>query len=170
MSDLVTLRPVAKPEVPALMRIFTEREIAGEHQWFGFRPDKAHALERRWTEDGLVGADQSRLAIGLDGGACAGVVGWRPVYDTGNFEIGICVFPDHRARGIGTEAQRQLVDHLFATTPVHRLQAKTELGNLAEERALERVGFTREGVLRGYGFRDGQWRDGVVYGLLRGDR
>jgi RimJ/RimL family protein N-acetyltransferase len=37
------------------------------------------------------------------------------------------------------------------------------------QRALERVGFSREGVLRGYGFRDGKWRDGVIYGLLRDD-
>ncbi len=52
---------------------------------------------------------------------------------------------------------------------MHRLQAGTEIDNVAEQRALERVGFQREGVARGYGLRDGQWRDGVFYGLLRND-
>jgi RimJ/RimL family protein N-acetyltransferase len=84
-------------------------------------------------------------------------------------EIGVALFPEHRGRGIGTEAQRQLVDYLFATTPVHRIQAGTEAGNVAERRALERVGFRREGVQRGLYFRDGEWRDSVMYGLLRGD-
>jgi RimJ/RimL family protein N-acetyltransferase len=169
MRDLVRLRPVRQSEVPELMRIYTDPEVPGEFQWFGFRVAKAHELERRWAEDGLVGAGSATLAIGLDDDRCAGVVVWRPVGETGNFEIGICVFPEHRGRGIGTEAQRQLVDHLFATTPVHRLQAATEVDNVAERRALERLGFVQEGVLRGYGFRDGRWRDGVWYGLLRED-
>ncbi|WP_231976393.1 GNAT family N-acetyltransferase [Streptomyces sp. 3214.6] len=41
--------------------------------------------------------------------------------------------------------------------------------NLAEQRALEKVGFTREGVLRSVVFRDGRWRDGVSYSVLRDD-
>ena len=39
--------------------------------------------------------------------------------------------------------------YLFATTLVNRLQAVTDLENLAEQRVLERIGFRREGVLRG---------------------
>ena len=42
--------------------------------------------------------------------------------------------------------------------------------NLAEQRALERAGFTREGVLRQAQFRDGGFRDMVLYSRLRGDR
>ena len=94
---------------------------------------------------------------------------WRAAGGPGNVEIGIWLFVEHRGRGIGTEAQRQLVDYLFATTPVHRLQAGTEVANVAEQRALEKVGFKREGVARGVHFRDGEWRDGVLYGLLRDD-
>jgi [ribosomal protein S5]-alanine N-acetyltransferase len=41
--------------------------------------------------------------------------------------------------------------------------------NLAEQKVLERIGFTREGVLRQVAFRDGAWRDAVVYALLRDD-
>jgi RimJ/RimL family protein N-acetyltransferase len=86
-----------------------------------------------------------------------------------NFEIGIALFPDHRGHGIGTQAQRQLVSYLFDTTTANRLQAGTELDNVAEQRSLERVGFRREGVQRGLYFRAGAWRDSVMYGLLRAD-
>ena len=41
--------------------------------------------------------------------------------------------------------------------------------NLAEQRALERIGFRHEGVMRGLAFIGGQWRDGVLYARLRGD-
>ena len=61
--------------------------------------------------------------------------------------------------------------YLFAHTTVHRIgRAATEEGNIAEQRALEKIGFAREGVMRGIGWRDGAWRDGVTYSLLRTDR
>jgi [ribosomal protein S5]-alanine N-acetyltransferase len=169
MQELFSLRPVQQSDLAELMRIYTDPTVPGEFQWFGFRVAKAREVERRWAEDGLIGGDWSLLAIGLQNGSCAGVVNWRAVGETGNLEIGVCVFPEHRGQGIGTEAQRQLVGYLFATTPVHRLQAGTEVDNVAEQRALERVGFRREGVSRGLYFRDGRWRDSIMYGLLRDD-
>jgi RimJ/RimL family protein N-acetyltransferase len=42
--------------------------------------------------------------------------------------------------------------------------------NLAEQRALEKAGFIREGIRRGSLFRDGKWRDMAIYGRLRDDR
>jgi RimJ/RimL family protein N-acetyltransferase len=50
---------------------------------------------------------------------------------------------------------------------VHRLEAGTDADNLAEQKALERIGFIREGILREVAFRDGAWRDCVLYSLLR---
>ena len=70
---------------------------------------------------------------------------------------------------MGTAAQRLLVEHLLATTTAHRIWAGTEVDNLAEQRALEKCGFRREGLLRGAYFRDGRWRDSLIYGLLRED-
>ncbi|HEV3353229.1 MAG TPA: GNAT family protein, partial [Acidimicrobiales bacterium] len=62
-----------------------------------------------------------------------------------------------------------LAEHLFATTPAHRLVALTEADNVAEQRSLEKCAFRREGLLRQGGFRGGAWRDVVVYGRLRDD-
>jgi ribosomal protein S18 acetylase RimI-like enzyme len=66
-------------------------------------------------------------------------------------------------------AQGLLVEHLFATTLANRLQAITNVENLAEQRALERIGFRREGVMRGLAFDGGRWHDGVLYARLRDD-
>jgi RimJ/RimL family protein N-acetyltransferase len=83
--------------------------------------------------------------------------------------LGIALLPQARGHGYGTEAHRLLARYLFAHTTVHRLEAGTEVGNIAEQRALEKAGYTREGVARGIGWRDGAWRDGVIYSLLRTD-
>ncbi len=101
-----------------------------------------------------------------------GFVAWRqvrPTRTTTYWNMGINLLPEARGQGVGTEAQRQLVHYLFANTTVVRIEADTEAGNIPEQRALEKVGFTREGVLRSIAFRDGQWRDGVRYSILRGE-
>jgi ribosomal-protein-alanine N-acetyltransferase len=169
VGGAVRLRAVEEHELNQLVRLLWDPEAPGEHQWFGFRMDKARDIERRWREDGLIGGDSSFLAVGLEDGTCAGWVTWRPVGVSGNFEIGIALFGEHRGHGIGTEAHRHLVEYLFSTTTANRLQAGTEIDNVAEQRALERAGFRREGVQRGLYFRAGAWRDSVMYGLLRDD-
>lgn len=166
MNDDVRLRPTTEADLTCIVRFEWDVDAVGELDWFGFRMDRARILERRWCDDGLIGDDSSYLAV-VVGDACVGVVSWRPVGRTGNLEIGAALLPDHRGRGIGTTAQRLLVDYLFSTTPVHRVQAGTEVDNVAEQKALERVGFQREGVNRGLHFRAGQWRDGVMYAVLR---
>jgi RimJ/RimL family protein N-acetyltransferase len=47
-------------------------------------------------------------------------------------------------------------------------EAAAETGDIAEQKALERAGFTREGVLRQIRWR-GAWRDEVLYSILRTD-
>jgi RimJ/RimL family protein N-acetyltransferase len=54
-------------------------------------------------------------------------------------------------------------------TPANRVEATTEISNVAEQCALEKAGFTREGVLRGSIFRQGRYRDAVIYSVLRAE-
>jgi RimJ/RimL family protein N-acetyltransferase len=63
-----------------------------------------------------------------------------------------------------------LVEYLFATSTVHRVWAWTGSDNLAEQKALERCGFTREGMVRQAVFWGGEWHDNFIYGLLRHER
>jgi RimJ/RimL family protein N-acetyltransferase len=103
-----------------------------------------------------------------------GSVGWHPVGYGPNagsraLDVGISLHPSHWGRGHGSRAQRMLADYLFATTPVHRVQASTDVLNVAEQRALERAGFQREGVLRGAQWRRGAFHDLVSYARLRTD-
>ena len=169
MTDGVRLQPVLADELNDLLRLLWDPAAPGEFQWFGFRMSAVRDLERRWQEDGLIGDASSFLTVRLRDETCAGWVTWRSIGSGGTLEIGIALFPDHRGKGVGTEAQRLLVSYLFSTTTANRLQAGTEVGNVAEQRALERVGFRREGLQRGLYFRAGDWRDSVMYGLLRSD-
>ena len=89
-----------------------------------------------------------------------GTVGWHKVgYGPGTaseaWNIGIELLPDARGQGYGGEAQAQLAVFLFAETPANRIEAQTDIENVAEQRSLEKAGFRREGVARGSQFRAG---------------
>ena len=103
-----------------------------------------------------------------------GTVSWRPVAYGPNagsqaYDIGISLRPFARGHGHGARAQWLLVDYLLVTTPVHRVQASTDVGNVPEQRALARAGFRLEGVLRGAQWRAGAHHDLQCWARLRTD-
>jgi ribosomal-protein-alanine N-acetyltransferase len=170
-DEPVRLRPIEEADLDLLSRFDTDQAASQPFEWTGFGDPGAR--RRRWEQDGWIGRDSTQLAVALADGTLAGVVGWRAVQaggpEGGCLEIGALLFPEHRGRGVGTAAQRLLVEYLFATTLANRLQAITDVENLAEQRVLERIGFRREGVMRGLAFIGGRRRDGVLYAQLRGD-
>jgi RimJ/RimL family protein N-acetyltransferase len=166
------LRPVRRADLEMLERWWGDPEAQGHHNWFGFAPSEW--LRRRFDQDGLLGEDRGNLLVELPDGNLAGDVSYYAVHHGPNpgsraFNLGIALLPAHRGHGLGAEAQRQLAAYLFANTMVERLEASTDVENLAEQRALERASFTREGVLRNAQFRDGSFHDLVLYSRLRGD-
>jgi RimJ/RimL family protein N-acetyltransferase len=107
-------------------------------------------------------------------GAPIGTVGWHrvpygPNRESDAWNIGIELRPEFRGQGFGTEAQRLLAVWLFENTSVNRVEASTDVGNLAEQRALEKAGYVREGIQRGAQFRAGRFRDLVTYSRVRSD-
>ena len=168
MTGEVRLRPVAEDDLPDLERMYADPEALGEYNWGGWQNPRI--WRRRWEEDGLIGGDRNVLMITNDDGERLGTISWRPAEPRFAFpcwEIGISLFPRFRGNGYGTTAQRLLVRYLFETTTAYRVQAHTEADNIAEQRALEKAGFTREGRLRGAYFRAGVWRDEFIYGITR---
>ena len=169
MDVEVSLRPVQEDDLAFLNDLTNDPTATGAYQWYGWHDP--HVYRRRWAENGLLTDDKGLLIVGA-GADLVGLVSWRKILNPWNsycWNIGALLAPEARGSGYGTRAQRLLAEYLFAHTWVNRVEASTEIGNVAEQRALEKAGFTREGVLRGIGFRDGGWHDGVLYSLLRVD-
>ncbi|MDT8914205.1 GNAT family protein [Amycolatopsis sp. PS_44_ISF1] len=168
-GETVALRPVLESDLGTLEALTNDPATAGEYQWFGWHDPGF--LRRRWREDGMLGTDRGMLVPTL-GGRVLGLVSWhrsRTGPSSFCWNIGLVLLPEARGHGHGTEAQRLLVRYLFAHTQLNRVEATTEIANRAEQRSLEKAGFTREGVLRGFNFRDGEWRDSVLYAVVRAD-
>jgi RimJ/RimL family protein N-acetyltransferase len=165
----------------------TEREIVAARDAVALARMIEGDLDRlRAEDDGAFDVDPDdrqvsvrvspeRLAV-LDAntGELLGSVSWHGVTYGRTaaceaWNIGIGLNPAARGRGVGSLAQRLLVEYLFATTDVDRIEAGTEVENLAERRALGKAGFRLEGVLRGVAPREGVRRDFAHYGQLRTD-
>lgn len=169
MTEGLRLRPVLEADLDRLDEIFADPDGIGVFNWGGFAD--SGGWRRRFAENQLLSEDKSVLMVDLDGQRI-GFVSWARIR-TGQisyvYEFGITLWPEHRGKGHGTTTQRELARYLFAHDPVNRIQARTEVDNIAEQRALEKAGFTREAVMREYYFRDGAWRDEVLYRMLRAE-
>ena len=95
-------------------------------------------------------------------------IGVAVVFPVGGlWEIGYTLISSERGKGYGTEAVTVFVDYLFLSRDLVRIQATTDLRNLASQRLLEKVGFKREGIVRKSLFIRGEWRDLRLYSILR---
>lgn len=168
MPTIDVLRPLTEAELPILDHGRLNAAEASEFDFHGFRT--AHGKRAAFAENGLLAEDGGVLAVVDGGGEAVGTVSWRRV-TTGavcfTWNIGISLRASAQGKGLGTAAQRALVDYLFDYTQAYRVEAHTETENIAEQRALEKAGFTREGVVRGAAFRAGRWRDMAAYSVLR---
>ncbi|UIJ35746.1 GNAT family N-acetyltransferase [Allobranchiibius sp. GilTou73] len=155
-----------RPQIPADLPSLT----GGESPYDDFGPRAAHTSPRPPELD----APGALSVVVTEDRSLAGTVSWiwqhwGPNAASRNPMIGIWLRPSHRGRGIGRDAQAQLVDLFFRHTTVNRVEAHTDVDNIAEQRALEAAGFQHEGVTRGAQWRDGSFHDGVLYAILRAD-
>ncbi|WP_375593297.1 GNAT family protein [Algihabitans albus] len=75
----------------------------------------------------------------------------------------------HVGQRVMTEALLLLLDYLFGSLGLHRVEAACLPHNAASRRLLEKIGFREEGCGRGYLRIAGQWQDHMLYGLLADD-
>lgn len=160
LTSSVVLRPLRPGE-------FAEpRQADSEFDDFGPRSGYPAPPSCRLDDDGA-------LAVVVDG-QVVGTMSWHwlqwgPTRASRSPMIGIWLQASARGAGAGTQAQRQLVDLFFRHTATNRVEAHTDVANVAEQRALEKAGFTDEGIIRGAQWRDGGWHDGHLYAILRAE-
>ncbi len=168
----VHLRDVTAADADLLDAWEAEPGVLSEFNDFGLAPRRLDrdALAVRPLRDERAGM----LIVERADGVPIGTVGWHgvqygPNRESAAWNIGIELIPSARGRGYGTQAQRLLADYLFETTDLYRVEASTDVANLAEQRSLEKAGFRREGIMRGAQFRAGAYHNLVGYARLRDD-
>ena len=69
-----------------------------------------------------------------------------------------------------TECKYLLLNYCFQTLKLHRVQFKTDEHNIRSQKAIEKIGGVKEGVLRNHMIRkDGSLRNSVFYSVIEKD-
>ncbi len=164
----VSLRRAGRDDVDFLVSLFTHEEVepflaavrAKE------RDEVLAQVERSLAEPEAFGV----FVVEVDG-ELAGTMGFERVNRRSRIaELGgLAIHPRFRGRRVGDQAARLLQRLLFEELGFHRLQLEIYGFNERAQVHAERSGFVREGVRRKAYWRNGEWVDGVLYGLVLED-
>jgi [ribosomal protein S5]-alanine N-acetyltransferase len=108
-------------------------------------------------------------AIALHG-AVVGGINLRFSFTHRLGELGYSIARPHWNRGYVSEAATAVIDAAFVTHPdLNRIRAFADARNTASQRVMEKIGMTKEGVLRQNRIERAEVIDEAWFGILRGE-
>jgi aminoglycoside 6'-N-acetyltransferase len=168
-TERLTLRTHRPDDLEPLRSYYGNPDVA---RYLPFEPWDDHlaheSLEKRLQRTGIQGDCTSLGVVAeLDGRVIGDVVLWCSDDTRLRAEAGWAFHPDVAGHGYATEAVRAVLDVAFGTYRMQRVFAQLDARNTPSARLCERVGMTREALLRRDWWGKGEWSDTMVYGLLR---
>ncbi|HEX7130259.1 MAG TPA: GNAT family protein [Rhodanobacteraceae bacterium] len=168
----ITLEPLALEHVPALERAATDGELW--KLWFTSVP--APGRMAAYVEAALRGQMEGHmLPFAVRERASNEVVGCTRFCDydpaVPRVEIGYTWYAQRWQRShVNTHCKHLLLDYAFEALGCASVVLCTDRYNVASQRAIERLGAQRDGVLRAHRRRpDGTLRDTVIYSITAND-
>ncbi len=168
-DEHVALEPLSLDHVPALEAAATDGELW--NLWFTSAPAPGQA--RGYVEKALQGqADGLMLPFAVREARGGEIVGTTRYYDyvpeLPRLAIGYTWYAKRWQKShLNTACKRLLLRHAFGTLDCVAVEFHTDHRNLDSQRAIERLGAHRDGVLRAHKRRpDGSLRDTVCYSIL----
>ena len=166
----VHLEPMTEAHIPALAEIGV-----GQSFWDFMVYGKMETEDdmRGWVRDILAraekGTDLPFVVIHLESGRVAGATRYLNIMpnDRGLEVGGTWYGLDFQRTVVNTECKYLLLTHAFKTLGCIRVQIKTDSLNARSQKAIERIGGVKEGVLRNHMvLPNGRIRHSVYYSIL----
>lgn len=170
-TERLQLRSLTRDDVPALAAVFGDPEVCR----FWSRPALPDLAAAGLLLDEILHGFTARSLFqwGIAERGTDAVVGTCTLAalsaEHQRAEVGFALARARWGQGYITEVLPALLGFAFAELGLHRLEADVDPRNARSIRALERVGFEREGYLRERYLLSGERQDAVLYGLLRRD-
>jgi len=167
-TERLILRQITSRDTAAVFRLFSNRKVA---RYLDFpvleTMDQAREIVD-WCDAIWQDGSGMRWGITKKGdreliGTC-GFHNWaRRNYRA---DIGYDLLPAYWGRGLMREAVTRVIRYGTDQMALHRVQAMVHPENVRSQGLLERLGFTREGMLREWRFYRGEFWDEICYSLL----
>lgn len=169
----VKLAPIAMHHVDALF------EIGQSKQDWAYLPITAfsqRAEAEHWVQQALALAEQGQhITFALIDPTTERLLGSTRYLNIRardhGLEIGYTwLAPEAQRTAVNSETKYLLLRHAFESLDAYRVELKTDLRNLRSQRAIERLGARKEGILRRHMVTQGGYiRDSVLYSIVDQD-
>ena len=153
----INLGNASKDDVSLVMHWWNDPLYMGEYQ-------DTTMLSREELEKIMLEKTIFFMIEKKDGAKIGHIGGWM-IGKT--MEIGFALVPNERREGYGTEAIRLMIDYLFLTKDIVRIQVSTDTRNTASQKTLQEAGFIKEGTMRKSWYTRGEYKDHYLYSILR---
>ena len=168
-SSRLIVRPVEERDLPALLAVNGDDEVT---RFLPYASWRSLADGRAWLERmSVLGArgESAQFVIieresGLGIGTC---LLFRYEEGSARAEMGYVLGRKYWGRGIMNDALTALISCAFGAYSLRRIEAEVDPRNTSSARLLEKLGFTREGLLRQRWVDKGIVHDTHIFGLLR---
>ena len=169
-ADLVLRRPLRK-DAKDIFRYASDDQVARFVLWEPHRSLAETRLFVRELRRRLRSGYPSSWVVTLRGtGEVIGTIGfvW---YSTENrsAELGYSFARQYWNRGYATQSLKAVIDIVFRSLPLNRLEAQHDVRNPASGRVMQKSGLRQEGILRGRVLNKGEFADVALYAILRSD-
>ncbi|MFI5607126.1 GNAT family N-acetyltransferase [Amycolatopsis sp. NPDC051903] len=166
----VRLEPLRPDHVKGLFEAGQDPAIWA---WLSSRQFEDPADAERYVETAVADPDRRAFAqVDLASGLVAGTTSYYQIVPQHRIlSIGhTWLDPRWQRTALNTEAKFLLLRNAFEVLGTQRVAWETDSRNLRSQRAIERLGALREGVLRAHRIRpDGTSRDTVVYSMTEAE-
>jgi ribosomal-protein-alanine N-acetyltransferase len=166
----VTLRQLRVSDAPSLFAMLTSEEVS---RFISPPPTTVEGFERfiGWTQRQQAAGTYACFAVTVKGFDTAiGIFQVRELEPGfGTAEWGFAIGSPFWGTGAFQEAGALVLDFVFDTLDVHRLEARAAVRNGRGNRALLKMGAVQEGILRKSFLRNGEYLDQVLYAIVEDD-
>ena len=164
----LTLRELRLSDAASLLALLTTAEVA---RFISPPPTTLEGFERfiAWTQRERAAGRYICFGVCPDGfDQAVGVIQVRTLgADFGIAEWGFALGSAFWGKGVFQAAARQVLGFAFTEVGVQRLEARSAVANGRGNGALQKLGATREGVLRQSFLREGVYHDQVIWSICR---
>lgn len=165
LTDDVVLRPVTTADAAAYARAYT-RNFAHLEPWEPIRPDEFYTeagqhRRLKTVEDERADGRLERWTFDRGDGEVYGSITLSGI-ELGiflNARMGYWVDVELIGRGLATAAVNAVCEHSLERWNLHRIEAGTNVDNVASQRVLAKCGFEEIGLSRSHLFINGKWSD-----------
>ena len=164
-GERVLLRPPKREDTPVIHEYWSDLEMQSRASNRAPRPRTVEDTQTL-LDDLEKRDDHVRFVIEVDGE----IVGDCSLHDIDFHnracEVGISLGRPHWGQGYGQDALRSLVDYAFRHYNMHRVALEVLADDPRAVGCYRKVGFVEEGRLRQRDWRDGEYHDVLVMGIL----